>query len=411
MGGKCQPTAKILSLCSHCVVFEKSVSQVHLVSRLHTLQISPAEWRSYTSAIQPDFALALSDTPFTNPPYSQKRLTKSVERSHAWLANFIRPSPYDTLAVHTLVHMAGGTSIPARRAFANGLVETLFGAEADSVQPLKCLDEGVTGYVFDSVPLHIAIAAASQRDNDKPVDAVELVPLIQSSLTSLPLEKPRIVMSSSSPQEMLTLILSCGIDLFDAQWAQRAADIGVALDFTFPISKKGPPLAENGKRSLGHNLYDTSYAQDFSRLAETFAGEANRGEEDLVCPCIACSPCSISTPIPHSSIDSFAPPLAFNPSTSRAYVHHLLHTHEMSAHALLAAHNVNVLDAMFAGVRKVAQASKEDFEKEVQLFLEHYDGSLWVFKEAASSWKEVDLARGKGRLAREKLREVGDAQI
>ena len=36
---------------------------------------------------------------------------------------------------------------------------------------------------------------------------------------------------------------------------------------------------------------------------------------------------------------------------SRAYLHHLLHTHEMSAHTFLAAHNLAVLDAFFAGIR------------------------------------------------------------
>jgi queuine tRNA-ribosyltransferase len=41
------------------------------------------DWRSYVLTMQPDIAFALSDTPFTAAPHSQKRLTKSIERSAA----------------------------------------------------------------------------------------------------------------------------------------------------------------------------------------------------------------------------------------------------------------------------------------------------------------------------------------
>jgi hypothetical protein len=43
----------------------------------------------------------------------------------------------------------------------------------------------------------------------------------------------------------------------------------------------------------------------------------------------------------------------YRPHYTRAYVHHLLHTYEMFAHALLALHNLAILDAFFAGMRRV----------------------------------------------------------
>jgi queuine tRNA-ribosyltransferase len=78
----------------------------------------------------------------------------------------------------------------------------------------------------------------------------------------------------------------------------------------------------------------------------------------------------------------------------------------MSAHALLVAHNLSVLDAMFASVRSVLLADgSEIFNQHVERFTQVYDGDLGIFKEAAVVWKDVDLARGKGRLAREKVQE------
>jgi queuine tRNA-ribosyltransferase len=46
-------------------------------------EVTIADWRSYVLTMQPDIAFALSDTPFTAAPHSQKRLTKSIERSAA----------------------------------------------------------------------------------------------------------------------------------------------------------------------------------------------------------------------------------------------------------------------------------------------------------------------------------------
>jgi hypothetical protein len=129
-----------------------------------TGQITSGDWSTYTQQCKPDMVFALSDTPFTDPPYSQKRLTKSIERSAAWLANLLQqpvssstPSITSTVDaksnVHVdndyrpniLLHLAGSTSIQARRAFSDNLIETLQGKEADAISPLRCLDDGVHG--------------------------------------------------------------------------------------------------------------------------------------------------------------------------------------------------------------------------------------------------------------------------
>ncbi|KAJ3996306.1 tRNA-guanine(15) transglycosylase-like protein [Lentinula boryana] len=381
-------------------------------------KVTPNDWRSYMIPCNPDIVFSLSDIPLTPPPYSQKRLTKSIERSALWLADILRPSESisDTRNArpnpsNVFVQMAGSASAPARSAFADSLVEILHSQEAIAIQPLKCLDEGVAGYVFDMVPLRLALKGVG----DVSPDSLTFKSLFQASLSALPRNKPRLVTSVRGPHETLRLIRDVGIDLFDTHWAQQAANFGVALDFSFPTPSTG-----SGKRDLGHNLYDAMYTRDFTSIM---------GTRDTIpptsCLCAACSP--YSTPsseiISHSSVDghsigSDSP----SPPYTKAFLHHLLHTHEMSAYSLLVMHNITVMDAFFAGIRDlIPQNGTSLFQAEIQRFFETYvedtdrdnttggDESSNVFKAGEKAWAEVELLRGKGRLTRESEKEKAES--
>ncbi|THH15996.1 hypothetical protein EW146_g4570 [Bondarzewia mesenterica] len=409
-------------------------------------KVKPNDWRKHVLACNPDIVVALSDIPFTPEPHSQKRMTKSIERTAVWLANLLQPIPVEDededaeedapnppSRLNVFVHMAGGTVTAARAAFSQSLMEPLYEHEASHVEPFKSLDEGVAGYTFDLVPLHKSLstpaptpAPSAPFDVESTVSALEptpnvpspattarVVPLMHTSLAPLPKKKLRIVNSASSPHEMLLLIRDVGIDAFDAHWAQRAADIGVALDFAFPVP---PSSVVDGmqKKGLGHNLYDARYAHDFSPFSDTFHPSRDAHDDARpVCACIACSPKHPTHAIHHSFLDG--PTLALLPPTapppdpvSRAYTHHLLHTHEMSAHALLASHNIFVLDLFFSGIRHVLRDRPDEFAREVDRFLQAYDEALVVFEEAKHCWAEVEMARGKGRLAREREKQQED---
>jgi hypothetical protein len=438
-------------------------------------------YRSFVLSTNPDLVIALSDTPFTPHPHSQKRLTKSIERSLAWTASLLAPPPTSpstladaTLAntavsdshdpaqaeasphaLNVLVHMAGGASVQARQAFSEGLVEPLSGPELAAVTPYKRLGDGVCGFTFDLVPLRNALLAeqrlraapaqthsgrtppskpnkvvvteharllSAERDPGAAVPTSALVPLLRASLLPLAAarDKVRVAHGARGPHEMLRLVLGAGVDLFDARWAQRAADVGVALDFVFPAPASGtdgdeetarrrPAVRAGGKRDLGHNLYSAAYTHDFGRFSAELAdavsaSSAPGARPTTVCPCAACSPVSLhADAIRHSRVDEDRiaeaghPP--FDPPFSRAYAHHLLHTHEMSAHALLAAHNLAVLDAFCRGVRR---ALGPGFAAEVARFEAYYDEGMEVLEEARGAWREVELARGRGRIARER---------
>jgi hypothetical protein len=322
--------------------------------------------------------------------------------------------------------MAGGTSPAARQAFSQSLLEPLFDKEAEAIKPLNSLDEGVAGYTFDLAPLHKSLSAdplpcsggsggGGPTKNPfmdatdlfstppNPFVTAQIISLIRTSLGPLPATKPRIVYSAGSPHEVLVLIRDVGVDLFDVHWAQRAADVGVALDFVFPA----PVTAAVPPHEIGHNLYDKRYSHDFSPFADALrscTAAAEQGDMRPSCPCMACSPSRPSEPLKHSTVDEALPVHTTVPYT-RAYMHHLLHTHEMSAHTLLALHNLAVLDTFFAGVRRVLSERPAQFSEEITRFEQTYDGKLGVFAESRKDWNEVTLARGKGRLVREKERQ------
>ena len=412
--------------------------------------MTPLQFKSYMHSCRPDLVVALSDIP-SAPPHSQKRITKSLERSISWLSTLMEPFPallsnslpdqFHPLKI--LVHMSGHTNPAARHAFANSLMETLSGKEAEQLRPLKRLDDGLLGYSFDLVPLRASLIPTARsvsetiemesssirrsyegRHFQQPFSSIpEIASLIKISLEPLPMEKPRVVTGTSSPHEVLCLIRDIGIDFFDITWAQKAADWGIALDFSFPVpvmdctgNVSRPTRRADGKSDLGHNLYLPQYASDFSRLSSHYSDRASASTSDhdsTLCPCIACSPVT-----PSSSKE-----LTYDPPFTRAYVHHLLHTHEMSAHALLTAHNLSVTEAFFSSIRNLLEVeflSQSDdtkvsteamdntslsFSKEIERFNDVYDIQLRVFEEARMEWMTVDFARGKGRLAREKAKQ------
>jgi queuine/archaeosine tRNA-ribosyltransferase len=357
----------------------------------------------------------------TEGPHSQKRITKSIERTISWLGKFLstldRPSISNTTGETTrsyptniLLPMVGGSSSAARRAFASTLIEPLEGLDAELLPELESLDAAFSGYLFPLAPLYLALSQTGQ-----PV--AQLSDLLRASLQQLFAFKPRIAYSPKSPHDILHLVRDVGVDAFDASWAQGAADVGVAFDFRFPVPTEHEATSTTeGKRNLGHNLYLKEYAMDFHRFANTLldaqsASEApsSEGASLHVCSCLACSPVPPAKRIAHSKLDKPIPEEgvpAFQAPYTRAYVHHLLHTHEMSALSFLTMHNFAVADVFMAGIRHVLQTAPDTFEKEIARFEAAYDGTMRVVTDSAEMWAQVERDRGKGRLKREKEREL-----
>ncbi|KAJ1872745.1 hypothetical protein LPJ55_002829 [Coemansia sp. RSA 990] len=146
----------------------------------------------------------------------------------------------------------------------------------------------LAGYVFSDVAL-----APSDR-----------LWALQQSLPQLDATKLRYMAGASAPDMALRAVLN-GVDLVDSSYAYAVTEQGWASAYTL-----------KGSGTLAHvDLWATSMTDDFGPLV---AG----------CTCAACS------------------------THSRAYVHHLLNTHEMLATVLLQAHNLHWYQHFFAQIRQ-----------------------------------------------------------
>lgn len=310
--------------------------------------------------------------------------------------------------------MVGGINEAARSAFAASLLEPLEIKDQEQVS-LDNLDAGVTGYVFDLLPLRQSLCVELSNISActpiyRPMFTSSFSSLFRASLRNLPSNKPRLANTTLSPHEILALVRDVGVDLFDTLWAQQAADWGVALDFKFPA-----PSHLVDKRQVGHNLYDAKFANDFNRLSDLFLDGLEFSKQQNatsawklvnVCMCPACTPTWTNKPLQHclAEVPKTEVGSEIAPPYTRAYIHHLLHTHEMSAHTLLTMHNITVLDSFLRDIREFLKNESDPvaFDEAVSLFEKTYDSELEILDIAKASWTAVDLARGKGRLARER---------
>ncbi|KAF9269539.1 hypothetical protein L218DRAFT_953157 [Marasmius fiardii PR-910] len=346
-------------------------------------KVTPEEYREYISLAKPDIIYALADV---QPVVSQKRLIKSVERTAEWLIQLLKPFDSEdnpqVLAPSILLQMPGGQSNQARSAFARMLLEPLHPTEVEALKPLRlsCLDDAVLGYVVDG-SIELIKASLDALDNKK-------LRISHSTSFSTIIDPPASGLSPSTgvdmirgPHDMLYLIRDVGIDLFGAEWVVKIAQWGIALDFEFPAPQvpvrsqvdSGSPKLRRDKRDIGHNLYDVRYRTDFTRLLASHSS--------VTCACFACAPssCTSEEMIRHSCVDdpslsNLKSPSKVHAPHTRAYIHHLLHTHEMSAHSLLVGHNLEVLSNFLQGVRNSLESSDGQFNAEVDKFSEYYAG-------------------------------------
>eukprot|EP00128_Syssomonas_multiformis_P003993 Colp12_sorted_trinity150504_noHs@30032 len=132
--------------------------------------------------------------------------------------------------------------------------------------------------------------------------------LLHKVMEYLPESKPKMLHGTTSPEDVLAAV-DAGVDLFDSTYVVTATDLGCALVFPYP----GAPNSDaKGPSQL--NLWDGLHER------------ANMPIMDG-CPCFACT------------------------HHTRAYIHHLLNTHEMLASVLLIIHNYQHYFGFFSQLR------------------------------------------------------------
>ncbi|RGB40526.1 tRNA-guanine(15) transglycosylase-like protein [Rhizophagus diaphanus] len=159
----------------------------------------------------------------------------------------------------------------------------------------------------------------------------ERMNILKSSLDNLPSNKPRLAYGLGAPEDIL-LGVSEGIDLFDTHYAVKMTDAGHA--FTFSLDVKNDLDSSKNQKTI--NLWNTNFCDDTQPLL-------------VGCQCYSCQ------------------------NHTRAYIHHLLNTHEMLASVLLMSHNLFHYTIFFKNIREsISQGTF--FLKAEQFFKIYGDG-------------------------------------
>ncbi|KAM0748207.1 tRNA-guanine transglycosylase [Meredithblackwellia eburnea MCA 4105] len=337
------------------------------------IQVSPADYLSWSLPRPPDILVSIGDEPPV-AELSRKRVVKVLSRSFSWLSDVAKGAKHRTNVFAALV---GGNSLNTRKEFAMKLLGSRPGS--------PCLDDSLSGYSL-AIPTLL-------NDSDPSV-----IDLFRASLDPLPALKPRLALGVVGPHDILQLVRNVGIDLFVDEWSSICASFGVALDFDFPPSSSPPPGDEK-KKSIGINLFDPTHIRSFEPLSQSRLAIPTRPNHHPI-------------PSDDRQLEVFG-----NTQPTKSYVHHLLKSHEMTANVALALHNSTVMFNFFGAIRRSIEDGS--FDHSVGLFSQTYSepeggvlngGEYVCLKEAKEDWAKVNLVRGKGSLREKRLEDAAAEQ-
>ena len=173
--------------------------------------------------------------------------------------------------------------------------------------------------------------------------------LLAASMEPLPEGKPRHVSGLGAPLEALACI-EAGVDLIDASFCHRCTLDGHALRFPkgpFPKGAGAKRKRSDGDGAAKEDREEEEEEEDEETRLAT-GGDAHkmnlwalayRADTRAIVPGCQCFTCR---------------------HHSRAYIHHLLQAHEMTAQVLLDAHNYHHYFDFFAAARDAIGAGKFD---------------------------------------------------
>ncbi|KAL4422828.1 hypothetical protein ABPG75_009025 [Micractinium tetrahymenae] len=279
--------------------------------------VTAEQYVEAVAALQPDLWVALSDD-IPNDSRSD-RCPKSVDRTVAWL-----PACMAAAAGAPALAGAGALAAVQGGQYVN---ERIRCAEAAAKQP------GLAGVV---------VAALGTGESP------ELRATIIAEVTArFPEGALRMVSSVGTPEDVLEAVAQ-GIDLFDSAHLVNLVAGGYAL--SFPVTPEeeaaqqaaaaGPPPAAG---AAGETAAAAGAAADGGAAQEQCA--ADRGEDDSKINLWSLAYRTDARPLlPGCSCFACA-------NHTRAYLHHLLQTHEMTAQVLLELHNTHHYLRFFAAIR------------------------------------------------------------
>ncbi|KAI3430526.1 hypothetical protein D9Q98_005119 [Chlorella vulgaris] len=286
----------------------------HASVTVHTgsSNVTPAQYMQAVAALAPDVWVALSDdVPSDCRP---DRAAKAVDRSAAWLS--------ECMSVAAAAPELSGAAVFAAVQGGQYLRERQRCAETMAAQP------GVAGFVLAGLGTG---ESPSQRRQ-----------IVEQVVQRLPAAAPRLLCSVGTPEEMLEAVAQ-GIDMFDMGYLAGVTAGGYALSFPLdPGAQQQQQQQQPMPASSGSASTDKAPAADGSSDADAAAdggqdcskinlwAVAYRTDKRPLLPGCNCFACANHT---------------------RAYLHHLLQAHEMTAQVLLEVHNTHHYLQFFKAIR------------------------------------------------------------
>ncbi len=296
------------------------------------LKITPAEFARAARASRPEAMDLLSD-PLPASDVRTERVRMSVDRTLAWadlqLKHISQQGPNESSQpepIESVPGTADSAERPAKRA-AVAAAEASAQVQARWVPHIFGSVQG-GGVVKERVRCAAALSALPELSGfvlggfgtgESPSDRDRL---IRATVAALAPDKPRLISGVGSPEEVLRCV-AAGVDLFSTDYPFALAMNGCAMTFDIdPLTSvdtqenpgkdcAGVGRRQRAARSADVNLHDACFAEDGAKLT------------------------------PGSCVED-----------SRAYIHHLLLTHELLGFILLAMHNLHHYLSFFAIVRK-----------------------------------------------------------
>lgn len=306
-------------------------------------KIDALGWTRLQSSFRAELYTAMSfDVPFHS---GNKRHTKCVDATIGWLDELLPPHANNKKSViksdasrvpgAMFAVIQGGCNEFERKRCLNAIKDRidLYSSAPTSTEPPKALEPfPIQGFVYGGLGL-----------DELPEDRVKALKL---NLSSLPTQFPRLLPLVETPEDVLEAV-SMGIDLFSNAFPGRIAELGYAFTFNIQVAAAQQNAMDASTPATTEKLVTADRGGDRNKinLKDTFY-ELDKGPLLPACSCYTCS------------------------KHTRAYIHHLINTHEMLAVILLVIHNTHHYLSFFTAIRQAI--SDDKFESYRTSFLEEY---------------------------------------
>lgn len=260
--------------------------------------LSPEEYMELAGMMSADIVVAMGDEVVSD--CKKGRVVSSSKRTIDWMARclHVRNSTIGDRPL-LLCPIVGGSEVATR--------------------------EDAYRYIHNLVEQSDGVYISGLGTGESPASRFDILDCI---VNKAPRDGLRMVSGISNPGEVLQAIAR-GIDVFDTSFIDMATRSGCALHF--PIDARGDTAigiqesSSAGIDATKMNLWSEVYVRDKSPLVPH-------------CPCDTCQ------------------------NHTRAYIHHLLITHEMTATVLLEQHNIYHMVSFFRAIRSsIEQGGFQDY--------------------------------------------------